>query len=274
MAQATKSYYYQELKRAGVPFEKHYRDYTTEQLVEMWRALPSTEKGQPLADPTPEAQPLVPPRDHSEEDSSLRSELRALAGVVERLARVVAEDRSTPAAPAAPKHTPLQLDPTQHAGVTLNSHPGDEILEVDEFGNRWLQREVTKPAYPKPRARRVLKYDDPGVERQEIKVGEYVESFEVAKTGGQTTPSEIKITLPSYQTGIYWAPNMPFRIHTYQGNRGFNLEDVQRFYGGGDLVPGTIKRCYVSTDLCYDIATTIRAINTEFNERVLKKERA
>ena len=40
---------------------------------------------------------------------------------------------------------------------------------------------------------------------------------------------EIKVTLPSYQTGIFRAPNMPFKIHSYQGTRGFDLEEVQKY---------------------------------------------
>jgi hypothetical protein len=64
---------------------------------------------------------------------------------------------------------------------------------------------------------------------------------------------------------------MPFKIHVYQGNRGFDWDDVIAYYGSVDLVPDTIKRTYVSSDLCWDMSTTIRAINDEYRERVLKQ---
>lgn len=161
------------------------------------------------------------------------------------------------------------LDPDEHAGITLNTHVYEPV-EVDAAGNKWFQKEVRKPGYAKPRGRRVLREAEYESKKQKVQDGRYTESFEVA---GEPTgrESEVKITLPSYQTGIYQAPNMPFKIHTYNGVRGFDLRDVQRYYGGSDLVPDTIKRCYVSTDLCFDITTTIRAIENEYRERVLKK---
>lgn len=293
MAQGTKSTYYRALKDAGYVFEKHYRDYTKAELQELWSgvAAPGDE-----APPTSE-RPAPEPKESSSaasETEEIKEQLSALARVVNQLAEMVtSDDRRQEQADAplvaagavvgapqpAPRPEPKvkeyghNLDPNEHAGVTLNTHRGAEVLEVDEHGNEWYQKEVTKPAFPKPRGRRVLRYQDPGVAKEKIKVGDYVEEFEVAGDPATARPSEIKITLPSYQTGIYRPPNMPFRVHTYNGVRGFSLQDVQEYYGGADLVPDTIKRCYVSTDLCYDIQSTIRTIETEYRERVLKAGR-
>lgn len=161
----------------------------------------------------------------------------------------------------------------EHAGVTLNTHADDEPVRVDEAGNKWFRNEVTKPGFPKPRGRRVLRSMDEGTVLETIKVaGGYTETFEIPGDPKNAKPIEIKVTLPSYQTGIYKAPNMPFKIHTYQGVRAFDWDDVIAYYGAQDLVPSTIKRTYVSSDLCWDIQTTIRAIEDEYRERVLKKE--
>lgn len=294
MAQATKSEYYQALKAQGVTFEKHYRDYTRDELRELWVAAGGETWGE-----EPEQSQFVQPKVDDEPD--VREQIAHLSRVVAGLAELVtAESRrdevaaapiaaagemvgapatAAPAQATAPKesHTAKpfahDLDPNEHAGVTQNTHQGSDILEIDEHGNEWYQKEVTKPAFPKPRGRRVLRYMDPGVKPETIKVGDYVEGFEIAGDMSSARPAEIKITLPSYQTGIYKAPNMPFKIHTYNGVRGFDLEDVQKYYGGADLVPDTIKRCYVSTDLCYDIQSTIRTIENEYRERVLKQGR-
>lgn len=281
MAQADKSTYYQALKAAGFSFDRHYREYTTEELRLAWESHADANGVDPNSLEMPPPKDQLPTR-REDDGAEFQQQLDALTQTVGQLAELVTaslrrEERAgapvrqaaetIKAAPPAPKP---KLDPNEHAGVTLNSHAGGQVLEVDEHGNQWFQKEVAKPAFPKPRGRRVLRYEDPGVQREKIKVGEYVEEFEIAGDGTTSRPAEIKVTLPSYQTGIYKPPNMPFRVHTYQGARGFNLFDVQEFYGGVDLVPAEIKRCYVSTDLCYDIQSTIRAIENEYRERVLK----
>lgn len=164
---------------------------------------------------------------------------------------------------------PQRSEPDQVAGLRTNTHI-DAPLRTDENGIIWYQDEVRKAAFPKPRGRRVLKYNDPGVKEVMVSNGEYMETFEMP--GDQMRPSEAKITLPSYQVGIYKDPNMPFRIHVYNERRGFDFFEVQAYYGGADLVPNEIKRIYVENSLCYDIRTTIRAIQAEYRERVLKKE--
>jgi hypothetical protein len=76
---------------------------------------------------------------------------------------------------------------------------------------------------------------------------------------------EARITMPSYQVGIYIDPRFKhFKIHTYQGNNGFDLHDVHDFFGGAELVPEDIKRIYVENDLCYDIRSVVRSISSEF----------
>lgn len=278
MARAGKSAYYRALKDAGYSFEKHYRDYTAEQLKRAWEAHAEANGIDPTVQ-IPEPKSAVPPK--ADEVAELREQLNEVAAAVSGLAKMFA-NQPAPAPAMAGGAPPQQqqpsevkpamhdLDPNEHAGVTLNTHTDKDVIEIDQYGNKWYQKEVPKPAFPKPRGRRVLRYNDPGTRTEQIKVGEYVETFEVAGDPKNARPSEIKITLPSYQTGIYQPPNMPFRVHTYQGNRGFNMEDVQKFYGGRDLVPDTIKRVYVCTDLCYDITSTIRTIENEYRERVLK----
>jgi hypothetical protein len=138
-------------------------------------------------------------------------------------------------------------------------------IRQDDQGRVWYQEEVQKPAYPKPRGRRVLKYLETGVEVKTVQNGEYVETFEVAGVGAGK-PAEVKITLPSYQVGIYKDPRFPFKIHTYNGREGFNLFEVQDYYGGAELVPEECKRLYIENDLCYDIRTVIRAISNEHRQ--------
>lgn len=271
MAHGEKSAYYQALKREGYAFDRHYREYTTDELREAWVQL-AREKGLPEELDLPAPKDAPPPRE--DELAEVREQMAGLAEVVHKLAALVT---SQPAAAAETRRTepaePKPLDPSEHAGIQLNSVQKDEVIEIDQYGNKWYQKEVRKPSYPKPRGRRVLRYEDPGVRTDQVKVGEYTEGFEVAGDPKNARPAEIKITLPSYQTGIYKAPNLPFKIHTYQGVRGFDLYDVQNYYGGADLVPSTIKKRYVATDLCYDITSTIRTIENEYRERVLGRPR-
>lgn len=282
MAQGDKSAYYQALKGAGFTFDKHYREYSTEDLQRAWELHAEANGLDPVVE-VPVSRDAPPARD--DELAELRETIASVVDVVKGLAELVTTQqrrdeheadplqgsRTTPATdPPVEKPAPEpKLDPNKHAGVTLNTHGEMEVIEVDQYGNEWYQKEVRKPASPRPRGRRVLRYNDPGVRTEQVKVGEYTETFEVAGDPANARPSEIKITLPSYQTGIYKPPNMPFRVHTYNGARGFDRQDVHRFYGGADLVPSTIKKAYVSTDLCYDITTTIRAIEDEYRERVL-----
>ena len=131
------------------------------------------------------------------------------------------------------------IDENEMAGQRLNTHTGDEPLRIDENGLVWYQ--------------------------EEVRAGQFTESFEVP--GDQKgVSSEIKITLPSYQVGIYRDPRFPFKIHVYNDVRGFDFFEVNDFYAGSDLVPETIKRSYVDNVLCYDIRTVVRAIEEEHRQ--------
>lgn len=230
MSQSDKAAFYAALKNSGVTFDKHYREYSTEELAEAYRNLPEDRRA-----PLPEEELPSSPQ---------------------------AEDPQ-PAGPPLMER-PLDALPGAHVLSVAEGEP----IRVDEQGLIWYQEEITKPAFPKPRGRRVLKYNDTGVERKEIVSGQYLESFEVA--GNRTKVGEVKITLPSYQVGIYKDPNMPFKIHVYNGQRGFNLFEVEEFYGGADMVPPGVQRVYVQNVLCYDIRTVVRAIQNEYRQRQLQ----
>lgn len=174
--------------------------------------------------------------------------------------------KSEPPIPKAPEPGPNvprgPRDPNEMAGQRLNTQLPDEPIRVDDRGRAWFQEEVVKPAYPKPRGRRVLRIDDPGVKDQTVQEGRYKETFEVP--GDRTSRStEVKITLPSYQVGIYRDRRFPFKIHCYNDREGFDLFDVQEFFGGAELVPPSVKRMYVENSLCYDIRSVITAIQAE-----------
>lgn len=292
MSQGDKSRYYQALKAAGVNFSKAYREYTTDELAAAYtrcvqEGLITEGTHQPDPGPEPEVphpdDPRLDPGDdegvpvfgdisdlvgdepHITEDGEVYGEIedvpeQQVFAEQERVDRELsgraAPQPETPAVPVA------ERDPAEFAGQRLNSHADWEPIRVDEQGRTWFQEEVQKPAFPKPRGRRVLQYQDTGTKKQQVKVGDYLESFEVA--GDQHRTGEIKITLPSYQVGIYMDPRFPFKIHTYNGVNGFDLYDVENYFGGADLVPAECKRSYVANDLCYDIRTVIRYIEAEY----------
>lgn len=239
MSRQTKSELYGFLKESGYKFDKHYREYNLDELREICAEYP--EAGNPLykAFFTPAA---------SESTAVDQSE------------------NTEEALPSMMANVPVrEIDENEMAGQRLNTHANDEPIRIDENGLVWYQEEVRKPAYPKPRGRRVLRYNDPGVKKEEVRAGQFTESFEVP--GDQKgVSSEIKITLPSYQVGIYRDPRFPFKIHVYNDVRGFDFFEVNDFYGGSDLVPDGIKRSYVDNVLCYDIRTVVRAIEEEHRQ--------
>jgi hypothetical protein len=254
MSQEQKSAYYRELKDAGVEFTKHYREYTEEELAEAVSTLRAAAESQQPADPAPIAV----------DDSEGLASFFGLPDPEPELP--VAGGTPGPAA-RAPQPPVRERDPEEMAGQRLNSQDLDEPIRTDEHGRVWYQEEVLKPAFPKPRGRRVLQYTDTGTKMQTVKNGDYLESFEVA--GDFARAAEVKITLPSYQVGIYKDPRFPFRVHTYNGNQGFDLFEVQAYYGGAELVPAEIKKVYVENVLAYDVRTTIRAIQAEFRQHQL-----
>lgn len=248
MTQATKGALWQELKAAGVTFPLHYREYTMPQLQKVKADLDARNAAlnQPAPQLPPVQQPQLPPQPQQPVPFAVPE--------------------------AVPVPTPtIVAAPDTEAGLRLNTHGEDEPIRVDPNGRIWYQDEVKKKAFAAPRGRRVYRYNDPGV-----KQGSYIspdgtqtESFEMP--GDRSVPSEAKITLPSFQVGIYRDPGSPFRTHTYNGQRGFDLFDVEEFYGGPDMVPEGVKRIHVYTSLCYDIRTVVRAIKEEHRELVLRK---
>lgn len=239
MSQTEKKALWDELKDAGVTFQKHYRDYTT---AELETAV-----------------------DHLRER---QEELRARSGPAETIS--FPKELSGTPEHVRNTHPPLRSERDEVAGLRLNTQSEEEPIRVDEQGLVWYQDEVRKPSMPKPRGRRVLRYVDPGVRTGQVQNGEFNETFEMP--GSESRQAEARITLPSYQVGIYRDPRFPFKIHVYNESRGFDLFEVQDFYGGAELVPAAIKRIYVSSTLCYDIRTTIREIEAEARELRLKKE--
>lgn len=261
MSQQEKARYFRALKEADVlPPGKHYREYTTEELKQAYDLLVAeapqfelpdvdfpdlpepTNAPAPAPDPVELHQPVLPPISPSAPQAQPDF---AAQGIPRRAA-----------------------DPEEMAGQRLNSKGEDEPIRVDEHGRLWFQEEIRKPAFAKPRGRRVLQYMDSGTTTQTVRNGEFTESFEVAGTGPQRV-SEVKVTLPSYQVGIFKDPRFPFKVHTYNGAQGFDLFEVQNFYGGAELVPTEIKRMYVENVLCYDIRTVVRAIETEYRRMQL-----
>lgn len=257
MSAAEKGFYFRRIKGAGVPLSRHYREYTTAELKEadtlavesgLLQAATDEElaelatrvhKKKPRPEPTPPAAPAEP----------------APPGFF---------GYGEPEPESAPSPAPARPDIGEMAGERLNTKAQDDVLFVDEQGRAWLQKEVLKPAFPKARGRRVLRYSDPGVVKQTVKDGEYTETFEVAGDARNSTPSEIKITLPSYQVGICRDPRYPFKVITYNGREGFDYLDVEEYYGGAEMVPPVAKRMYVENTLCYDMRSVIRAINEEY----------
>ena len=135
-------------------------------------------------------------------------------------------------------------------------------IRTDPDGKVWYADEVRKLASPGPRKRRKLSYVDHGTKVETVQIGQFMESFEVA--GDAVRTEEVKITLPTYQVGLYRDPRLPFLIHVYNNNRGYDLFEVIKYYGNSpDLVLHEIQKTYVGNDLCYDIKTTNRAIENE-----------
>lgn len=269
MSQQEKGELWRKLKDAGVKPSKHYRDYTTEDLRAAVGALEE-------AQPEPGPQPAPPPPDPADEVSA--EDAAAFFGGIQQAREEEPDAMRITATPGA-ERMPVQAatpppvaaaDPHEMPGQRLNQQEEWEPIRTDEEGRIWYQEEVLKPSFAKPRGRRVLQYTDTGVQTKTVKDEKgFVETFEVAGTM-QRRPSEVKITLPSYQVGIYKDRRFPFKIHTYAGRQGFDLDEVQNYYGGAELVPETVKKEYVENVLCYNIRTVVRAIEFEYRQLQLQ----
>ena len=230
-----KSDLYNQLKGSGAELSRSFPDYTIDRLTEELEAAGIA----PVVTGPEYSESYEPPEQTTPDPEQPQVRL--------------------PVAPQDPEEMPAQR---------LNTGGSDEPIRVDEEGRIWYQEEVQKPAYPKPRGRRVLQYVDTGVKTETVQNGEYVETFEVAGVG-EGRPAQIKITLPSYQVGIFKDPRFPFRIHTYNGRQGFALTEVQDYWGGAEMVPPSVKRVYVENDLCYEIRSVVQAIQAEHRQMQL-----
>lgn len=268
MSNNTRGAYYRALKEAGVEFTKHFREYSTAELKEAYDKLVEAGAAPVLQEkkPKPEEQVMW-------EQAEVSSDKHANDEIANSFQQMgVARPASRPQTQVQRRvRNPIDTSKPEVAGVRMNTHAPDEPLFIDEDGIEWFQREVRKPAFPKPRGRRVLQYVEHGTKTETVKNGEYLESFEISDDRAPGRTSEVKITLPSYQTGIYKDPRLPFKIHVYNDQRGFDLFDVWEYFGGETLVPDGCKRIYISNDLCYDIRSVINTIEAEYRQLKLQR---
>ena len=244
MSTKVKGSYYRALKEAGVVFDLHYREYTTEQLKEAYERLPAELQA---------AHPIHMKGDPVASEPERAQETRVQVEQMNEVLRGVPEEDPDP---------PLSDEPLDViAGIRQNDgHAGP--IRKDSMGNLWYQEEIRKKGYASARARRKLQYMDSGFKTVTNRLPDgSTETVEVA--GEELTASTVKITLPSYQVGIYLDSRFPFKIHVYADARGFDREEVEDYYGGYDRVPTEVKRIYVENVLCYDMRTVIRAIEDE-----------
>lgn len=215
-------------------------------------------------------------RDYSQADLELRLQQMSAAGITP-------ESVERPDGAPDPSEIRFQADvdhlretpPDTVPGLRLNTHGDEKPLRIDDDGKVWYRDEITKASYPKERGKRIIEYVDPGVKTQVIRDsnGSIVESFEMP--GDQHRVSQAKISLPAYQVGLYRDPALLgefFRIHVYQERRGFDLFDVEKYFGGKHQIPSVCKRIYVDTVLCYDIDSVIQAIQDEYREKLKNGE--
>lgn len=247
MTQQEKKEHWDVLKAAGWKPEKHYREYTTEDLRAGADTVRAAQKQARAEEINVAPQPPIS-GDQLGWDArrdELNASMKAFAA------------GETPSVPQ-----PEVIVKDSQAGLRANTHDEYEPIRVEPSGREVYQDEVRKPSFAKPRGRRVIKYNDPGVRQVTTTQGDFTETFEMPGEGiGR--PAEAKITLPSFQVGIYRDPGSPFRIHEYNGVRGFDLFEVENYFGSADSVPEGVKRIYVSNSLCYDIRSVIRAIENE-----------
>lgn len=266
MSNQLKGALYRALKAEDVPLEKPYAQYTVQELESAYGLLAT-------GDPAVPADPMT---HQANVDFAAKAQAAATQPQPVRVSRQPAQvQRPQPPAPADPyADVPrLRRDEREMAGQRINQLKEGEALRVDPDTNFvWFQEEVTKPAFPKPRGRRVMTYVETGVRVDRAKEGDYVESFEVAGNE-QARTAEVKVTLPSYQVGCYKDPRFPFKIHVYQDNTGFDREEIEKFWGGRELVPSWVKKKYVENVLCYDMGSVITEINREHRDLVLQAQR-
>lgn len=261
MTQAERKELWDELKTRGFQPTKHYRDYSVGELRSQLASERSYAAQQEVRQaPAPEPEDDFPVPTFQVPETTAQPQPSAPAPDP-RFEQTVQALRDQPADTVP--------------GLRLNTHGEEKPLRIDADGKIWYKDEITKASYPKERGKRVIEYVDPGVKTQIIRDsnGSIVESFEMP--GDQHRISQARISLPAYQIGLYRDPALLgefFKIHVYQDRRGFDLFDVERYFGGKHQIPQTCKRTYVDTVLCYDIDSVLQAIQDEYREKLKNGE--
>lgn len=280
-----KSELYNQLKAAGVTFEKGYVHYTVPELealaVETLSNAPAVGAPSEAEAPVEESplldvpEPVVPatvPSGAVIPEASLRpTEVRtgrSAQNIQELTAVVTAMFKAGKLVEGAEipyqNHTLLVQDRgADRAGLTYST-PDDQPIRVDTLARIWFMDEVAKPAIPKARMTRKTRYMDPGVKQVQThnSDGSLDEIYETA--GDEKRELTTTVTLPSWQVGKYRDVRLPFLVHSYNEARGFDYVEVNKYYGGRDLVPASIKTLYVGNQLCYDIVSTRSTIENQF----------
>ena len=279
-----KSELYQQLKSVGVDFGgKAYVSWTVPELEALALAWVAENQGAPqpqVRESAPEIRPpspTPPPAPPAPDASSLPRPARlvpalrqAAPATLDELREYVLQAFEAQAlvegtkVPYREHEIPVQNRGADRAGLTY-SWPEGVPIRVDEAARIWFQDEVAKPAIPKSRMTRKTRYLDPGVkeERSYLPNGDLDEIYEVA--GDAKREMTVTVTLPSSQVGRHIDLRFPFSIHTYNGAEGFDRDEVIRFFGGMNLVPGTAKTLYVGSQLCFHIPSTRETIQDRFN---------
>ena len=258
MGHPEKSRYFQALKAAGVTFDQHYRMYTEAELKDAYDMLPEEYK-------TEEAIKVPEDFDWDEAVEARVNDFEAQPPIEFEPSVQQEELKASMERHPAGSAIPHQDEPI-HMIAGLSDPSTGEIIRIDSSGRHWLQEEIPKSSIPKPRARVTRDYIETGVKQLEVKDGEYTEVVEVA--GDRQETRQVKITLPSYQYGVYRHENMPFTVYVYREEEGFDFFEVNDYFGGEERVPETVKRKYIDTALCYDIRSVVRTIEDEY--RVLQ----
>ena len=287
---------YRQAKEAGVKLDKPYASYRASELKTLIAeheaaALMSavTVAAEAAAAPaTPVAEAAPPPRSAptpatptpatpatprvAERDTSGRPARAARnAETLEELELVVAayKERGALVEGTEIKYrnytVPVISRGADRAGLT-HDYPADRPLRVDLQGRIWFRDDVPKPAIPRARMTRKTRYTDSGVkeERTYHDDGRIDEIYEVA--GEESRELTVTTTLPSYQVGRYKDSRFPFMIHVYNQQQGFDYGDVIEYYGGRELVPGTIKTVYIGNMLCFHISSTVQTIENSYSQ--------
>ena len=240
MTQAERKAVWDKLVHSGWVPTKHYRDYNQVELESLWLNRQAAPVRAEQEEERPEGAPTT-------NDILFEADYEALR----------------------------EQKPDTVPGLRTNTHADERPLRIDETGKVWFKDEILKASYPKERGKRVIDYVDPGVKTVHVRDQNQsiVESFEMP--GDQKRISQARISLPAYQIGLYRDPALLgefFKIHVYNDKTGFDLFDVEKYFGGKHQIPSVCKRTYVDTVLCYDIDSVLQAIQDEYREKLKNGE--